>query len=212
MKAKQKLKISSITGEEIKKIRTDGRMFQKMLKDNENFIHRIIHKINYNKMKDPDAFQDAFQEGCIGLWNAVLSFNPERAASFSTYSHTCIANAVLGRAKEMHKKTGKEITIEVFRTDSEEATGEYYENKFVIPNKNSSVYSEIEKRFDEERMMKSMSLLDKEIYNLRVVQDKSLKEIPGLIKMKKGTFSLYYYKVFLPKMKKLLKGEASWMI
>ena len=212
MKTKQKLKISSITSEEIQKIKTDQRMFQKMLKDNENFIHRIIHKINYNKMKDADAFQDAFQEGCIGLWNAVLSFNPEKAASFSTYSHTCIANAVLGKAKEMHKKTGKEITIEVFRTDNEESSSEYYENKFVIPNKTSTIYTEIEKRFDEEKMMTGMSHLDKQIYRLRVIEDKSLKEIPVLVKMKKGTFSLYYYKVFLPKMKKLLKGEASWMI
>ena len=212
MKTKEKLKISSITIEEIQRMKNDGRMFQKMLKDNENFIHRIIHKINYNKMKDADAFQDAFQEGCIGLWNAVLSFNPERAASFSTYSHTCIANAVLCKAKEMHKKTGKEITIEAFRTDNEEATGEYYENKFVVPNKTSTIYTEIEKRLDEDRMMRNMSRLDRQIYHLRVVENKSLKEIPITIKMKKGTFSLYYYKVFLPKMKKLLKGEASWMI
>jgi RNA polymerase sigma factor (sigma-70 family) len=210
-KTKNKLKISSIGATEVELLKTDQRMFQRMLKDNENFIHRIIHKINYNKLKDADTFHDAFQEGCIGLWNAVLSFNPEKAASFSTYSHTCITNAVLGKVKEHHRKTGKEISIESFVRTDEDGNGEYYENKFVVPNYNSNIYTQIEKKLDEEKMIKKLSKLDSEIYKMKFVEQKSLKEIYPLVGMKKGTFYLYYYKAFLPKMKKLLKGNMPWM-
>lgn len=212
MKTKQKkIKISSLTIDQVMQMKTDHKLFQKVLRDNENFIHRIIHRINYNKMKSADGFADAFQEGCIGLWNAVLSFNPERAASFSTYSHTCITNAVLGKAKELHKKTGQDTSIELFKMDDEggENGGEYYENRFVVSTK-ANIYYEIDRKIDQEAMIKKLSKLDATIYKMRVLEMKNLKDIYPALEMKKGTFSLYYYKVFLPKMKKLY-GEQPWM-
>ena len=38
---------------------------------------------------EPD---DLFQEGIIGLLNAVRSYRPECGASFETFAYTCITN------------------------------------------------------------------------------------------------------------------------
>ena len=40
-------------------------------------------------------FEDAVQEGNIGLFRAVLSYSPDKGASFSTYAKRCILNSIL---------------------------------------------------------------------------------------------------------------------
>ncbi|MBQ6895993.1 MAG: sigma-70 family RNA polymerase sigma factor [Oscillospiraceae bacterium] len=40
-------------------------------------------------------FEDAVQEGNIGLFRAVLSYSPDKGASFSTYAKKCILNSII---------------------------------------------------------------------------------------------------------------------
>ena len=37
---------------------------------------------------------DLVQEGLLGLWSAVKSFDPQRGASFSTFASQCVANRI----------------------------------------------------------------------------------------------------------------------
>ena len=38
--------------------------------------------------------QDFVQEGLLGLWNAVRSYDPQRGAAFSTYAEQCVVNCI----------------------------------------------------------------------------------------------------------------------
>lgn len=40
-------------------------------------------------------FDDAVQEGNIGLFKAILSYSADRGASFSTYAKRCILNSII---------------------------------------------------------------------------------------------------------------------
>ena len=40
-------------------------------------------------------FEDAVQEGNIGLFKAILSFSPDNGASFNTYAKKCILNNII---------------------------------------------------------------------------------------------------------------------
>ncbi len=44
-------------------------------------------------------FEDAVQEGMIGLYKAVQTYKPEEEASFKTYATVCIHNAVASAGK-----------------------------------------------------------------------------------------------------------------
>ena len=48
-------------------------------------------------------FADALQAGRIGLWRAILGFDPARGLAFSTYAWTCIKHHVW-RAVKQHAK------------------------------------------------------------------------------------------------------------
>jgi RNA polymerase sigma factor (sigma-70 family) len=49
------------------------------------------------------SFQDALQEGRIGLWSALRHYDPRRGTAFSTYAVPAIAHAVW-RAVEVEKR------------------------------------------------------------------------------------------------------------
>jgi len=199
--AKTKLKFSSITEKEVKKIKREPRLFAELLRDNENFINKIIHKINKNKDEDYEYFLDSFQDGSIGLWNAVTTYKGTKS-KFSTYAYTCIYNAVLQKVQKNDKKKADDISIEKFIQNTDDGGSEYYENRFIFDY--SDPYSQIDKQIDEEIMLSKMNENDTIIYNSRI-QGLSLKDTAEKVGMKFSTFKVYYYKVFLKKMKDLLK-------
>ncbi|MCI6640268.1 MAG: sigma-70 family RNA polymerase sigma factor [Pygmaiobacter massiliensis] len=49
-------------------------------------------------------FEDAVQEGYIGLFYAVRTFRPDRGASFATYANTCIRNAIVSALRSAGRK------------------------------------------------------------------------------------------------------------
>ena len=49
-------------------------------------------------------FEDAVQEGIIGLFRAIKSFSPNRSASFETYASVCIQNAQLSAQRAAGRK------------------------------------------------------------------------------------------------------------
>lgn len=63
-------------------------------------IKRVARTIVSNGLE----FDDAVQEGIIGLVSAVGTYNSSKGASFSTYANVCIQNAVLSAAKAAARK------------------------------------------------------------------------------------------------------------
>ncbi len=49
-------------------------------------------------------YEDTLQEGMIGLYKAILTYDPVRGASFATYASTCVRNHVIDQVK----KAGRE--------------------------------------------------------------------------------------------------------
>ncbi len=49
-------------------------------------------------------FDDAVQEGIIGLFGAIKTYDPGRAASFETYAAACIQNAILSARRAAGRK------------------------------------------------------------------------------------------------------------
>lgn len=63
----------------------------------------LVHHIIRNKMRIANGdYDDAFQDGCVGLLNAIRTFDPERGIAFSTYAGACIQNAIKGRRRRQH--------------------------------------------------------------------------------------------------------------
>lgn len=48
------------------------------------------------KLRTPSFdFEDAVQEGNIGLFKAILSYSPDKGAGFATYAKKCILNSII---------------------------------------------------------------------------------------------------------------------
>lgn len=52
-------------------------------------------------------YEDTLQEGMIGLYKAILTYDPARGASFATYASTCVRNHVIDQVK----KPGERRTV-----------------------------------------------------------------------------------------------------
>jgi RNA polymerase sigma factor (sigma-70 family) len=54
----------------------------------------LVHAILRRHGSGPLSYADMLQAGRIGLWRAILKFNPTRGFAFSTYAWTCIMRHV----------------------------------------------------------------------------------------------------------------------
>lgn len=64
-----------------------------IFKENEALIHHIIKK-HYPQFIGTDKYEDAFQDGSIGLLKAIKGFNPELGHEFSTYAYPAIRSEI----------------------------------------------------------------------------------------------------------------------
>jgi len=74
------------------------------------YLKRLISSFLFTK----EEKEDLKQEGLVGLYRAVLLFDPDRA-SFSTYAPFCIRSAVLDAIRRFHRngKMGEISTEEL---------------------------------------------------------------------------------------------------
>lgn len=64
-----------------------------MFKENENLIHSIIRE-RYPHLIGTFEYDDAFQEGSIGLLKAIKDFDPSMGYEFSTYAYPAIQRTI----------------------------------------------------------------------------------------------------------------------
>ena len=74
-------------------MRRDNNGLTTVFKENEALIHHIIKK-HYPQFIGTDKYEDAFQDGSIGLLKAIKGFNPELGHEFSTYAYPAIRSEI----------------------------------------------------------------------------------------------------------------------
>jgi RNA polymerase sigma factor (sigma-70 family) len=82
----------------------------------EGLVHAVVRKQALGHL----PYAEALQAGRIGLWRAILAFDPERGYAFSTYAWTSImrhvwrevklAERAQGQAMEQHSLAGTSVS------------------------------------------------------------------------------------------------------
>lgn len=75
----------------------------------------LIRKISTEYKAEGYDTNDFIQEGLLGLWNAVRSFDSKRQTAFRNYAMTCIKNRYLSIVRKSTGKTAipDEITVPI---------------------------------------------------------------------------------------------------
>jgi RNA polymerase primary sigma factor len=58
-----------------------------LVRQHQNLVHLILRR----QCRHDLPYEDLFQEGLIGLWQAILHFDPQRGYTFSSYAGVAIA-------------------------------------------------------------------------------------------------------------------------
>jgi RNA polymerase sporulation-specific sigma factor len=70
-------------------------------------------------------YEDTLQEGMIGLYKAILTYDPARGASFATYASTCVRNHVIDQVKKAGREKDSPLNLSLslqnFNGDQETA-------------------------------------------------------------------------------------------
>lgn len=67
----------------------------RLMAKHEGLIHAVVRKQVLGDL----PFAEALQAGRIGLWRAILGYDPQRGQAFSTYAWTCIMHRVWREVK-----------------------------------------------------------------------------------------------------------------
>ena len=67
------------------------------LRDHEGLIHAVIRREGSGSL----SYEEALQAGRMGLWRALLGYDPERGTAFSTYAWVAIRRHIRRAATEI---------------------------------------------------------------------------------------------------------------
>jgi RNA polymerase sigma factor (sigma-70 family) len=75
----------------------------RLMAAHEGLVHAVVRKQILGDL----PFAEALQAGRIGLWHAILGFDPQRGTAFSTYAWTCIMHRVWREVKLADRSQGQ---------------------------------------------------------------------------------------------------------
>jgi RNA polymerase sigma factor (sigma-70 family) len=75
----------------------------RLMATHEKLVHAVVRKQVLGDL----PFAEALQAGRIGLWHAILGFDPQRGTAFSTYAWTCIMHRVWREVKLAERAQGQ---------------------------------------------------------------------------------------------------------
>lgn len=73
--------------------------------------------------------EDLIQEGMLGLWRAVITFDPNRGVPFEAYAHTCISRRIYSAVRDAralkHEPLNTSLSLEkpLFEDNAESHSG-----------------------------------------------------------------------------------------
>ena len=73
------------------------------MRQHDGLVHHIIRRQWGGSL----SYAQVLQEGRIGLWRAILGFDPERGTAFSTYAGVAIARRVWDAVRQDRKAQGQ---------------------------------------------------------------------------------------------------------
>jgi RNA polymerase sigma factor (sigma-70 family) len=79
-----------------------AKCIEELLRENEGLVHAVVRRQGWGE----NEYSEMIQEGRIGLWRAILGFDPGRGYAFSTYAWTAIRNQVWQSVKWSNKAAG----------------------------------------------------------------------------------------------------------
>ena len=68
----------------------------------------LVHTVVRRQFRGTVPFVDALQAGRIGLWHAIMGYDPQRGYAFSTYACPCIAHQVWDAVEQATKETQRD--------------------------------------------------------------------------------------------------------
>jgi RNA polymerase sigma factor (sigma-70 family) len=71
----------------------------------------VAHVVNRQQRWDL-PYEDALQAGRLGLWRAILGYDPQREAAFSTYAYVSIMHHVWAAVKRYRQQQDREPAVE----------------------------------------------------------------------------------------------------
>lgn len=74
-----------------------------LIKQHEGLVHFILRQ----QARGGVPYEDLLQEGRIGLWQAILHFDPRRGVTFSTYAGVAIRNRIWRAVKQVNRPQGR---------------------------------------------------------------------------------------------------------
>ena len=198
------MRLSKITVDQARFLHKNPREFQKFIKDNENFLRKLVHKyINKNRLNqnDSELFEDAKQEALISLWSkALLKFNG--STKFSTFAFTVIKNDLmqfLQKKVRFEKETGETLSIEQLKrnyTGEDSGGSEYLENNWKVDPRKTSFENDLIEKIQQDSSIKKISRTDYIILELKK-RNYSREKIASALGLNIHSFKTYYYKVFV---------------
>lgn len=208
-------KINRLKPQDIDNIKDDQTLFTNLVDENTNFVHSII-----SKYPDYD-YPVLYQEGVISLWKAINKYDKDKRTkegnpiAFSTFAHTVIKNDTLQILRKENKRRARETAIEKYVRQDEDTGGannEYIEKHWKNNRAENTNFEDIQMdRLQRERMISDFSELEKEMFNMRVVEKRKvnniLEELSTSRSMSYHTMKGIYYKSFRPKVQKALEVE-----
>ena len=197
------MKLSKVTIEDAKLLYTNQREFSKFVKENENFLRKLVHKyINKNRLNqnDSELFEDAKQEALFSLWSkALVKFNG--STKFSTFAFTVIKNDLmqfLQKKTKFEKETGETLSIENLKRNFNgegNASLEYQENNWKIDPRKINFENSLVEKIQQETDVKKISRTDYIILELKK-RNFSREKIAAALGLNIHTYKTYYYKIF----------------
>lgn len=92
---------------------------QKLVEQNLNIVSRVIYRyIIVNETLVGFEYDDLYQEGCIWLCKAAVSFQPDKGIPFSSYATKVVTNGLLTYCRLMCGKQKRVCSLSLY-TDPE---------------------------------------------------------------------------------------------
>jgi RNA polymerase sigma factor (sigma-70 family) len=97
----------------------DGESLEDLMRQHDGLVHHIIRRQWGGSL----SYGQVLQEGRIGLWRAILRFDPERGMAFSTYAGVAIARRVWDAVRRDRKAQSQvDAAKQALRNGSEPPT------------------------------------------------------------------------------------------
>ena len=71
-----------------------------LMEQHERLVHAVVRK----QWSGGWCYEEVIQEGRLGLWRAILKYDPERGTAFSTYAWPAIAHKVWAAVKRRQQE------------------------------------------------------------------------------------------------------------